>query len=196
MKVNIWIGFVALSVAGMGCGGKADSAQGDPNRPAVVKGPPIILPADTAKPDTMPAHQRKANSMRGALVDPYAVIAAGVGFGDPKLLGSVFAPDAVVKYGDSTYTGANNVVNSLLRMNQRQGLKDLTHASHTLNWRDSTYTDSGYYTMKYGRDGAPLREERGTYVAVWEHVGSGTSPWLLHRDVLTPSNPSKAPKKP
>ncbi len=177
---------VALGTLGAGSCTARDSSAADPSRPAVVKAPPLILPSDTAKPDTMADHIQRMAELARQLAEPYALIAFGAVNADRRLLTSFYGPDAVFTLDDSTYRGLTAVVNAIVDMGQRTGLAEWNRQSWRLTGhQDSIYVDSGYYTMQARRPGGRTRESRGTYVATWRHIG-GPTPWVLLRDELKP----------
>lgn len=183
-------GLVALAagtLAVAGCKARdSDSAAADPSRPAVVKAPPVVLPSDTAKPDTMPDHIQRMADLSRQLAEPYALIAFGAVNADRRLLTSFYGPEAVFALGDSTYKGMTAVVDALIDMGRRTGLADWSRQSWILTGHpDSIYVDSGAYVMQARRPGGTARESRGTYVATWRHLG-GPTPWVLLRDELKP----------
>ncbi len=184
------IGMIACAGFIAACAGGESPDTSDPNRPAVVKGPPVILPSDTAKPDTMPAYRERMQSLSGELASQYALVGAGMGFRDPALLRAVYAPDAVVVMGDSTFSGIERIAAGLIEMGRRSGMSELNRSTRSFNGKgDSIYVDSGFYIMRAERPGGTAREERGSYVSTWRHLG-GPQPWVLRRDELRPSSPA------
>lgn len=158
----------------------------DPNLPAVVQGPKLILASDTAHPDTLRDHRSRMSALSNELGEPYSLIAAAINFGDPRLLATIYSPDAVFAFGDSTYAGVLNVSRALVDMGRRSGLTDFVRMSRSLTGHpDSIYVDSGEYVMHAKRPGGVMRTERGTYAATWRHLGP-PSGWVLRRDVLKP----------
>lgn len=182
--------FVASGFALVACSPGTDAAKTDPNRPAVVQAPPVVLPSDTAKPDTMPAYRERMEAAQRELATDYAMISATAILQDARTLAGEYAPDAVLKLGGSTYTGQAQVVNALIEFMRRSSVKDLQRRSYSLNAVDSVYTDSGVYAMLSQRTGGAPVEERGTYVSVWR-LRSGTPRWELRRDEIMPAAPAK-----
>jgi hypothetical protein len=186
------LGITALALGALGpVGCKARDSAADPSRPAVVKAPPVILPSDTAKPDTMASHMERMARLSRELAEPYALIAFGAVNGDRRLLSTIYAPDAVFVLGDSAHRGLASVVDAVIAVGRQTGLADWTRQSRVLTGHsDSTYVDSGFYVMRARRQGGPSRESRGTYVATWRHLG-GPTPWVLLRDELKPGGKAK-----
>lgn len=163
----------------------------DPNMPAVVQGPKIVLPSDTAHPDTMQDHKDRMAVLARQVQEPYALIGAAIGFSDTRLFGSIFAPDAVFIFGDSTYTGVEHITKALIDMGRRSGLTEVNRVSRAFNGEgDSIYVDSGDYLMRAQRPGGAKREEGGTYVSTWRHLGPPAG-WVLRRDEIRPFPPAK-----
>jgi hypothetical protein len=176
--------FVAFALAAA-CNGKSD-APASADRPAVVQAPPVILPSDTAKPDTTAQHLEKMASLMRELSQPYALISAGIIFGDRRMVTSFYAPQAEVTIADSTYKGVTDVANALVAFGRRSGMTEWNRAPWRLTGKpDSIYIDSGYYVMTAQRPGGPKHQERGTYVATWRHIG-GPDPWVLLKDHIVP----------
>jgi hypothetical protein len=164
----------------------AELAKSDPNRPAVIQAPPIILPSDTAKPDTMPAYRAKMEAASSELLAEYSVMAAASVIGDRRTLGSALAPDAVVRLADTTFTGRDAIISGLMDFALRSSLRETLRQSRALNAIGTTYTDSGTYIMISRRGIAKPVEQRGTYVATWKLLEGSNIKWQLVRDELTP----------
>ncbi len=185
------LAWIVAGAAG-GCGTRSTdrtdepSRPPDPARPAVVKAPRVVLPSDTAKPDTMADHRQRMSELSRQLLEPYAAITAGIVYRDRRLLTGIYAPLAELTLGDSTYKGISGVADGLVGMGQRSGLTDWQRQSRVLSSHaDSIYVDSGYYVMRSARAGGATHEEKGTYVSTWRHLG-GPTPWVLLRDEITP----------
>lgn len=181
----------SLVVGAIGCGKPRDAVRDDPNRPAVVQAPPVVLPSDTAKPDTMMNHRERMSQLSRELLEPYATISAGIVFRDRRLLTGVYAPLAELTLDDSLYKGTTNIADALIAMGQRSGLTDWQRHSRVLSSHvDSIYVDSGYYAMRAARPGGVKREETGSYVSTWRHLG-GPTPWVLLKDQIKAAAPAK-----
>jgi len=174
------------------CTSQDDARKVDPNIPAVVQAPPIILPSDTAKPDTMPAYQARMKSARIELLPEYGFITAGAAFGDYGMLASIYSPDATLSVGDSTYVGGTRIAAALVDFFRRYSVSDLTRQPGTVNAVDSVYTDSGRYEIVSKRGIQPAVTERGGYVAKWRLLPRDPR-WSLLSDEFTPDSPAKKP---
>jgi hypothetical protein len=168
------------------CGRKAEPAKAsDPNTPAVVKLPPLILPSDTAKPDTMQSHREKMNAALSVLVREYAVLGAATVFGDRRMIETQFAPDAVLVTSDSSYKGSVAIANALAALATSKSLREFNHSSRGFRIADSIVVDSGTYTLISKRAGADSLLERGVYVASWRmHAPPLT--WVIRKEELRP----------
>jgi acyl-CoA hydrolase len=173
---------VALTVS---CRPAADATPDDPNRPAVVQGPPIILPSDTAKPDTMPAYRDRMSAALAELLPEYSFVTAMTVFGDRLALASQHTADAEVQFGDSTFRGSIVAADARISYFRRSSIKDMVRQSIALNAIDSVYRDSGVYLMVGQRQGGTPVEQRGTYVTTWIRR-SADPKWVIRRDHLIP----------
>lgn len=178
---------VLLSTA---CEPRGDVRSDDPNRPAVVQAPPIILPHDTATPDTMPAYRDRMAAALAELMPEYSFLAAMAVFGDRMAVAAMHAPDAVVQLGDSTFHGPVAVADARIAYFRRSSVKEMVRQSVALNAIDSTYRDSGVYLMVSHRPGASPVEQRGTYVTTWIRRPSDPK-WVVRRDHLMPDVPKR-----
>ncbi len=184
----------AVALLGAGCStpkDAAEAAKADPNKPAVIQAPPIILPSDTAKPDTMPAYRARMDEAVSDHRAEYSVMGAASALGDRRTLSSMFAADAVVRLGDTTFTGRDAIVTGLVDFALRTSLREAHRFSRTLNAIGTTYTDSGTYVLISRRGIAKPTEQRGTYVTVWNRTDGAALRWQIMRDELTPDAPAK-----
>lgn len=184
----------AITLLATACGeprAVAETSNTDPNKPAVIQVPPVILPSDTATPDTMPAYMEKIASAKSEIMPEYSLITAAAVLGDQRTLATQLAPDVVIKMAGVTLTGRDPAVAGLVEFARRNSLREILRQSHVLNAIGSTFTDSGAYLMVAQRGIAKPVEQRGTYVSVWRQ-GSGSEPkWQMVRDELTPDAPAK-----
>lgn len=185
----------ALAAAACGKAGSGSPAN-DPERPAVVKAPPIVLPSDTAHPDTMPAHRERMEELKHQINEWHGFAGSMAVFGDRKALVSFYAPDATVRIDGTTFSGAQQVANGIVDLARRSAMREFLRAPRTVNATDSVAVDSGVYGILSQRDGGPKREERGTYVTTWKRTGDPQQPWVILHDVLTPDPTGRAGRPP
>lgn len=176
-----------LCVLFAACGRKTEPVKAsDPNTPAVVKLPPLILPSDTATPDTMDSHREKMNAVRSVLVRGYAVLGAATVFGDRRMLATQFAPDAVLVTSDSSYKGSIAIADALAALGTSKSLREFNHSSRGFRIADSIVVDSGTYTLISKRTGADSLVERGVYVTSWRMHAPPLS-WMIKKEELRPA---------
>ncbi len=169
----------------------ADASKADPNKPAVIQAPPVVLHSDTAKPDTMPAYRARMEAAAGDLRAEHSILITAAMLNDRRMVGSMLAPNAVVRLSDTTISGRDAVVNGLVDFALRTSLRDMQRYSRAIHAAGTTYTDSGAYVLTSQRGIAKPREERGTYVSVWDRGDGSEARWQLLRDELTPDPPAK-----
>lgn len=169
----------------------ADASKADPNKPAVIQVPPVVLTSDTAKPDTMPAHRARMEAAAGDLRAEYSIMITAAMMNDRRMVGSMVAPNAVVRLADTTLTGRDAIVNGLVDFTLRTSLRDMQRYSRAIHAAGTTYTDSGSYVLTSQRGIAKPREERGTYVSVWNRGDGSEARWQMLRDELTPDSQAK-----
>ncbi len=107
--------------------------------------------------------------------------------GDQRMLGTIYAPDAVLQTPDSSYRGVAGVAAELIALARRTGMADFVRTSLvTVILKDSTVGDSGTYVITSKREGAaPKVVQRGRYGATWKVRPEGED-WLLVSDRLHP----------
>ena len=173
-----------LCCSASACNGKAkQSNPGDPGAPAVVKLPPLVLPSDTAKPDTMQAHADKVSMARTTLAQNYALLGAAMVFGDRRTIASMYAPEATLTTPDSSYRGPAGIANALAALGPPKSLRRFERTSLASRIADSTVVDSGTYVAVSARTGADSVTERGSYLARWR-VHPPPMYWALTSDRL------------
>jgi hypothetical protein len=175
------------------CGNNSGSAPGandDPNKPAVVKAPRVVLPSDTAKPDTMAAHNTKIALIHGKLEIYRANLDAAIAFQDTKWLSTLYAPDAKLTTSDTVFEGSRSIAIGLARMTVARSVRSINHRSSGFSVLDSIVTDSGTYLIVSRRALADSVLERGKYVTAWR---MHTEPlnWAIKNDRLTPAGKHK-----
>jgi hypothetical protein len=187
----------ALIIAAAGCTGAGESgtAKDDASRPAVVQTPAVVLPSDTAKPDTTEALQQRVNQAGHLMSTGYAAISAGMSFGDAKLAGSAFDSTAGFEAPGLKSVGSERIGAAIAAMGRRAGVKELKRGSMGLRFLpDSMVADSGIYTIVAQREGQPATQESGAYATTWRIKPSGAE-WLIVRDRLYPAKPVKRPAR-
>lgn len=180
---------VAALVVVAACGGVAEKSKDDPNRPAIVEAPPIVLPSDTAKVDTMPAFRERVAQLTTELAREYAILGTAMVLDDRRMIAAPYADDAILTIGDSSYTGKTAIAFALSALARRNSLKDMTRTTRAIATLDSTVVDSGSYIMSGQRTGGALEQSTGSYIAVWLHHSDNR--WVLRRDSITPATKSK-----
>ena len=165
--------------------GSTAGAKDDPNKPAVVKVPPVVLASDTAKPDTLPQNRMKMDAIRLKLAENYAVMSAAIAHHDARMLSMMYAPDAQLATSDSLFEGTRPIAIGLAQFGVARSVRSFDRKSSGFAVVDSTVTDSGSYVILSQRTGADSLFERGKYVTSWR---MHTEPlvWAIHRDHLVP----------
>jgi hypothetical protein len=189
--------FLIVSIVAAACGGSQErSAAADPSKAAVVQAPPVILPADTAKPDTSQSLRDRSMSAQSQFSTGYALMTAGMILGDRQLLTSIMHSSIMFVTPVGKSTGVNAAVNSAIVLAQRMSLKDLTRQPGVIGFlADSVVTDSGTYTMTIQRPGMPAAAETGPYATSWRIAPLGED-WKILSDHLYVSKPDPAALKP
>ncbi|MBM4194076.1 MAG: hypothetical protein FJ202_06825 [Gemmatimonadetes bacterium] len=175
---------MCAAIAGA-CDNTASNAKSNPDRPAVVQAPPIILPHDTAKPDTMPDYRARMAAFELELMREYSVMGAAMIIGDRKMLASMLDPNATLQLDQTTHRGFAAVTAALVDFARTNALQDFGRASRVRNEAKGVVTDSGWYRVIGKRAGGEVRTDTGTYVAVWNRRDNPVA-WTLVSDVLTP----------
>jgi hypothetical protein len=189
MRSAHWRGMALSVVALIGvaaCGKpRADANATDPNLPAVVKVPPVVLASDTAQ---KPVHVDSAatwQEARSTVNRNYAVLGAAFTYGDPMLLLSSYAPTAVLTTPNGSFTGHQAILKEFRGFGMDGSVKVFTRQSQVLKVVDSTVLDSGIYTFVRKRGGADSTVTRGTYATVWQIVPPPKD-WVITKDRLYP----------
>ena len=175
---------LCLAIAACGKPGARANAA-DPNTPAVVKAPPVILPGDTVKKvatTVVSMQTAKTTTARN-----YALLGAAISFGDQQMIGAQYAPNATLTTAAGNTVGNAAIVHVFKEL---KGLKDFTRVSRVTTIADSTVIDSGTYTIVLKRAGADSTVERGSYSSVWR-IQPEPIEWFMSRDHLY-SAPRKA----
>jgi len=188
---------VLIGIAACGSPAKQDAAPPDRNSPALEPGV-ISMPsmAQTAAPAVSGAPKSAiipgdiAQRMVPVLAG-YSLATATMLMNDARVLGQVYAPNAVLRTPDSTVTGMPAVVRQLLSLARSKSLADFQRRSlGTRILDDSTLLDSGTYAMVLRRSPKDSLLERGRYAATWRARADVTQ-WVILEDVLKPDLPAK-----
>ncbi|MDA1080568.1 MAG: hypothetical protein O2973_02655 [Gemmatimonadetes bacterium] len=199
MRSAVTLGTLCVVAVITACTSREDAANAanaanaarkvDPNLPAVVQGPPIIIPSDTARPDTMPDYRQRMSDAARELIPQYSVLGAAAVFGDRRMLVSIYSPGAMLRLGDSTFTGGVRAAAALVDLFRRSSVNEMVRQSRSTNAIDSVYTDSGAYLMASKRGGGETALERGTFVSKWRKLAKDPG-WALEYDEITPDPPA------
>ena len=188
--------FLPVVLAAVGCSSpKADMP--DVNRPVVIKGPPVIIASDTAKPDTMGQTREWVDFARMTHLQPdYAVAVAAATFGDRKTLHAIYAPNVELETPDGKFSGVDAVAGEMISFARRISLLEIRRAPEvTLLLADSIVSDSGAYAVVVKRGDRPALHQQGAYAAKWRMRPPGGQ-WLLLTDRLyPPTKDHKAPSR-
>jgi hypothetical protein len=174
-----------VPIALIACGkpdARANAA--DPNAPAVVKAPPPILPADTAKKPPPPP-LIPDDEVRTKLGSLYALAGAGLSFVDPKLIVAAYAPTARLTTPNGTFTGTQAILKEYQSFGMDGSVKDFQRQSAKATIVDSTVVDSGVYAVTRQRGGAKTME-MGAYAAEWR-IQPAPLDWVMTKDHLYPA---------
>ena len=173
------------------CGSPAAQKDRDPKAPALepaVVNVPLNLSTpvvDTAphKPSIIPDDQRQ----RIITVNQgYGLATATMINQDGRMLGQLYAPDAVLHVPDSTVTGVAAVVRSWLGFAHSKSLAEFQRISRGQRIiDDSTLADSGIYQMIFKRTARDSVIERGEYKATWR-ARQDVSKWVMLEDAIRP----------
>lgn len=122
----------------------------------------------------------------------YSLATATMLMNDARVLGQIYAPNAVLRVPDSTVTGMPAVVRQLLSLARSKSLADFQRRSlGTRILDDSTLLDSGTYVMVLRRSPKDSVLERGRYAATWR-ARTDVTRWVILEDELKPDQPAKA----
>lgn len=189
---------VFIGIAACGSPAKQDAAPPDRNAPAlepgVVSMPSRAQTTTPAVPEEPPKSAIIPEDIAQRMVPVtggYSLAAATMIMNDPRMLGQVYAPNAVLRVPDSTVTGMPAVVRQLLSLAQSKSLADFQRRSiGTRILDDSTLLDSGTYVMVLRRSEKDSVLERGRYAATWR-ARKDLTQWVILEDVLRPNQPTR-----
>jgi hypothetical protein len=184
-------GIVALllGAAAAGCSGeKPASSENDPNTPAVVGAPPVVLTSDTLRPDTTADTQIKIASVKLDLTAEYAILGLATIKGDRAMISQYYLPDGVLRIGVNEFAGTQKVVEGWLLLARRGALTEIERRPGKIVWVGDVYTDSGTYTLRSNGENGKVREEKGRFVAMWQFAGMPAH-WTMKSDhLMTPTS--------
>ncbi len=162
------------------CGKQGARANAsDPNAPAVVKAPPVVLASDTAKNKAEPVVEQDVAI--NIVSRNYALAGAAFSMLDPKLIVAAYDPYAEVTTPNGTFTGITAILKELKSFGMDGSVKEFNRQSLVLKIVDSTVVDSGYYQVIRKSARSDSTVERGAYAAEWRiHPGH----WLMTKDHL------------
>lgn len=183
---------LAAAAAVAACTGKPKAPDpSDPNAPAVVKVPKVVLPSDTAKPDTMPAYIDRRETVRRTIPAEYAVLAAAITVADRETITSFYTSNATMRLGKSEVPGPQEIARVLADFGTRNSVKELNRTSRLLEGRNGAFVDSGEFVVIAQRTGGQRRVSQGTYRTEWI-FDPVTSHWRVRRDELSDLTPVAA----
>jgi hypothetical protein len=187
---------ILCCLAGACSGNKADprAAAKDPNVAAVVRGPAVVLPSDTMKPDTTRPPVVAITDAQRSIATNFAILGAAIAFGDRRMIAANYDANADVITPDTTYKGSVAIANGFANLGPAKSLRDFRRRSLVTKIVDSTVVDSGAYVILSKRSGADSLFERGRYATVWR-IHAPPMNWLIVHDRLyrEPSRKSKQP---
>jgi hypothetical protein len=157
--------------------GKHDA--NDPNTPAVVKAPQVVLESDTAKKVVEPVVSKDAAV--NILSRNYALAGAAFSMLDPKLITAEYDPAAEVTTPNGTFTGMAAILKEFKSFGMDGTVQQFVRQSLVLKVVDSTVVDSGFYQVTRKTARADTTVERGAYAAEWR---IHSVDWLMTKDHL------------
>jgi hypothetical protein len=189
---------VIIGIAACGSPAKQDAAPPDRKAPALEPGV-ISMPSTVQPPAPVTPGAPKPALIPEDLVKRMAAVSAGYSLatatmlnGDARVLGQLYAPNAVLRVPDSTVTGMPAVVRQLLSLARSKSLADFQRRSlGTRILDDSTLLDSGTYVMVLKRSPRDSTLERGRYAATWR-ARTDVTQWVILEDYLKPDQSAKA----
>ncbi|MHB0962405.1 MAG: hypothetical protein ACYC5V_04240 [Gemmatimonadaceae bacterium] len=151
--------------------------------------PPATTAPGTPKPALIPEDpvQRMAPMSAG-----YSLATATMLNSDARMLGQLYAPNAVLRVPDTTVTGMPAVVRQLLSLARSKSLTEFQRSSKGMRiLDDSTLLDSGTYVMVLKRSPKDSVLERGRYAATWR-ARTDVTQWVILEDYLKPDQSANA----
>lgn len=160
---------------------KPGANAADPNTPAVVKAPPVVLASDTAKKVPEPVVDKDVAI--NMVSRNYALAGAGLSMMDPKLVTGAYAPTAELTTPNGKFTGQTAILKEFQSFGMDGSVKEFSRQSVMLKVVDSTVVDSGYYQVTRKTARTDTTVERGAYAAVWR-IHPAPMDWVMTEDHL------------
>ncbi len=157
------------------------------------------MPSRVQPPATTAPDAPKSAIIPADLVQRTTAVSAGYGLAtatminnDARMLGQLYAPNAVLRVPDTTVTGMPAVVRQLLSLARSKSLTEFQRSSQGMRiLDDSTLLDSGTYVMVLKRSPKDSVLERGRYAATWR-ARTDVTQWVILEDYLKPDQSAKA----
>jgi ketosteroid isomerase-like protein len=178
-----WAVVVAVGLSAA-CGGTGDQAGAD--RPAVVQVPAPLVPGDTMKIDTMPGHHDKMQATAREFTREYTLLAAAMGYGDRRMMSTIYDQNATLTIGDSVRHGNDAIASVWADFARAGSIRAFGRLSRRVEAVGELYVDSGTYTIQSQRTEGPMKEDHGRYVTHWKRDMVGKNPWIIMSDELMP----------
>ncbi len=174
-----------LCLAFIACGKKAATPNpADPNTPAVVQLPAFVPPGESSQaPDAARANEARIAEARRTLGTNYSILGAALVFGDARMTGSFYAPDAVLVTPDAEHRGSEAIAKAYSDMGPAKSLREFNRVSLVTRVDGTVVTDSGTYLVLTQRTGADSLLERGRYAATWQ-IRQAPQSWVITKDHL------------
>lgn len=189
---------VLIGIAACGSPAKQETTPEDRKAPALEPGV-ISMPSRVKPPAPVALDAPKSAIIPEDPVQRITAVSAGYSLAtatminnDARMLGQLYAPNAVLRVPDSTVTGMPAVVRQLLSLARSKSLTEFQRRSLGMRMLDdSTLLDSGTYIMVLKRSPRDSTLERGRYAATWR-ARTDVTQWVILEDYLKPDQPAKA----
>jgi hypothetical protein len=159
---------ITALVAALACGGGGNASNDEANRPAVVRGPSVVLRPDTAPPDTSDVTDERITRYRAEIYTTLSVLSTSVYLGDARTATSIYAPDAVFETPDSTFRSALGAARGLGLLMLNANASEMRRNSMFIEiLPDSQVSDSGLYVFARRRDTVVTEITRSWYKTIW-----------------------------
>jgi len=184
---------IATGIVACGSPASKQDSKAPAVEPVVISAPvDVPTPAVAAAPKKTGPIPEDQRQLAIVLAQEYGLVTATMIRQDPRILGQLYAPDAVLHVPDSTVTGLPAVVRSWIAFAHNKSLTEFLRISrgHRVV-DDSTLVDSGTYQMIFKRTEKDSVTERGEYTTTWR-ARQDVSKWVILEDAIQPRT---APKK-